>query len=450
MSFFGSAPATTASAFQPAAAQFQFQQPQQQQQQQQNVVQPQSQMTAQSLQDVLQNATALTMAVSGPELFGDDRDRVVAFLNQLLAALGEGAGYFRPDQPPFPFTQSNLFYRLKGVGYNRLSKHKNADGIVSLILATAPTNFAEASQKIKVADALNAILRTPKPTAAPMLLGSLQQQQQQQPQKPSLHIDIKSIIPLDEQHTEVVVVAKEFGGGRAQVPAIELYNELVQKANELRQQLCCQKVVPRVEVDPAELENYLRRPPPGFEEIWPQAIRENPDPERLIPYPIQGFQQLLQRKKQQTSLVASLQAGFDDYMNRLSHVQNEILNGRSRYAKIVQTQKQLSNRLLLVLATQAQSQRFGQMVKEKEEQLQCRLESLNMALNGPAKLKEQVSEMYTTLRRDNGQIRQQIQERAVKAGQQICQQDMGEVRRCLATRQQLLENLVAKIGRAHV
>ena len=53
--------------------------------------------------------------------------------------------------------------------------------------------------------------------------------------------------------------------------------------------------------------------------------------------------------------------------------------------------------------------------------------------------------MYTTLRRDNDQIRQQIQERAVKAGQQICQQDMGEVRRCLATRQQLLENLVATV-----
>ena len=90
------------------------------------------------------------MAVSGPEVFGDDRDKVLSHLNQLLAAIGAGEGYFMANQPAFPFRSDNLFYRLKGVGYNRLSRHKNADGLVSLILASAPTNFEEAAQKIKV------------------------------------------------------------------------------------------------------------------------------------------------------------------------------------------------------------------------------------------------------------------------------------------------------------
>jgi hypothetical protein len=98
--------------------------------------------------------------------------------------------------------------------------------------------------------------------------------------------------------------------GRGLLPATDLYNELSQKINELRQQLGCEKIVPRIEMEKADLENYLRRPPPGFEEIWAQAIRGNPDPERLIPYPIQGFQQLLQRKKQQIALIDSLHNGF--------------------------------------------------------------------------------------------------------------------------------------------
>jgi hypothetical protein len=78
---------------------------------------------------------------------------------------------------------------------------------------------------------------------------------------------------------------------------------------------------------------------------------------------------------------------IDDHVSRLSNVQSELLTTRSRYSKIVQNQKQLSNRILNVLTTQTQNQRHGQIVDDKEEQLQCRLESINVLLNGPGKLK---------------------------------------------------------------
>nr|CAD2189384.1 unnamed protein product [Meloidogyne enterolobii] len=395
----------------------------------------QQQQSVQSLQDILNSATALTASVSGPELFGDDCDRVVAQLNQLLASLGVGQGYYSVGQQPFVYTPNNIFYRLKAVGYNRLSKHKNAHGLVSLILASSPSNFKTDQGQMKIVHDLGAILRASK-QPAPML-GLIQQQQQ--PAKPSLRVELKSINALDEQNTEVVILAKE--SGRI-IPALDLYNELMQKANELQQQLLCKKIAPRVEIDPANLENYLRRPPAGYEEIWLQAIRENPDPANLIPYPIQGFRELSQRKKMQTSLVQSLHAEVDDNFNRLNGFHRNIIEAKNKYIQIIQKQKSLSNRLLQVLVMQANNQRHGQIVDEKEEQLQSRLERMNFLLNGPEKLKEQVTTIFETIRRDSSKLEQSAKEN-VQTGLNISQKEMAEVRRCLFTRQQLVENLVS-------
>uniref|UniRef100_A0A915MVM1 Uncharacterized protein n=1 Tax=Meloidogyne javanica TaxID=6303 RepID=A0A915MVM1_MELJA len=145
----------------------------------------QQQQSVQSLQDILNSAAALTSSVSGPELFGDDCDRVVAQLNQLLASLGVGHGYYSAGQQPFVYTPNNIFYRLKAVGYNRLSKHKNAHGLVSLILASSPSNFKTDQGQMKIVHDLGAILRASK-QPAPML-GLIQQQQQ--PAKPSLRVE---------------------------------------------------------------------------------------------------------------------------------------------------------------------------------------------------------------------------------------------------------------------
>lgn len=75
---------------------------------------------------------------------------MISYLNQLLASCGVGKGYYKRGVEPYNFTIENPFYRLKSVGYNRLTKHKDSEGLVSLILKVGASQIESVQQKQKV------------------------------------------------------------------------------------------------------------------------------------------------------------------------------------------------------------------------------------------------------------------------------------------------------------
>lgn len=63
-------------------------------------------------------------------VFGDERDNVIARLNQLQAMLGAGTGFSALGA--VNYTPDNAFSRFRGIAYNVLPTSSEADGLVCI------------------------------------------------------------------------------------------------------------------------------------------------------------------------------------------------------------------------------------------------------------------------------------------------------------------------------
>uniref|UniRef100_A0A914C189 Nucleoporin Nup54 alpha-helical domain-containing protein n=1 Tax=Acrobeloides nanus TaxID=290746 RepID=A0A914C189_9BILA len=355
---------------------------------------------ARTLQNLIHNSGALVHALSGPALYPDEeRNAIVAKLNQLLAANGVGSGYFKEGQNPIAFDMNNPFYRLKAIGYNRLTDQ-----------------VSTSQQKQKIIDALYVIL------------GS----------KPNVQALIQNIRPLSDNLTEISIYVIDKNVGK--VCAKDLYKYLVQpdKLRMVQQQLQCEKVVPRIELTDQELKNHLKRAPPGFDETyWAQAVRENPDSSRLVPHPVRGFQQLCERQKMQRNEIELEKTVLENFRRRLNVVEKDLANSQNKFVNCKQTQKLISYRMLRIVATQTLVQRYGLVIDEDEENLLSRLETCNALLNAPDQLKARISDLCRILRERGDEIKS-------KGNMEVKFSDMeiNHLKRYLERSQQKLESLV--------
>ena len=108
----------------------------------------------QQQQQMQQSVDVFYASLSQPMPFGDERDSIIARLNQLQAMVGKGTGYsalgtvtYSPDNP---------FSRFRGIAYNVMPTSSEADGLVCMEL-TRP--FAEVlPQKQNIQDHLLRLL----------------------------------------------------------------------------------------------------------------------------------------------------------------------------------------------------------------------------------------------------------------------------------------------------
>uniref|UniRef100_A0A914WQ14 Nucleoporin Nup54 alpha-helical domain-containing protein n=1 Tax=Plectus sambesii TaxID=2011161 RepID=A0A914WQ14_9BILA len=328
------------------------------------------------------NPEALSRSLTGPELFGDERDLVIAKLNQLQAFCGCGKGYVKTGVNPVDYAIDGPFCRFKAIGYNLNQTNQESDGLVALTMRRSADNLNTSQQRQAIVDILFNVM------------GS----------KPTLHAHIDSVKPFPENTCELVVFVTETNqqtGAKKRVSAGELaqfFNQATQK-QMLQSQLNVDRVIPRVALDDAALKAYLDCPPIGFDPLlWQQARQDNPDPRGLIPWPIRGFAQLRDRQKLQTQEGELQQLYLRELNDRISALAASASNLDARNAQLKANQNILSHRLLKVMTVQLLQQRFAFALDGEEERLQGRLQALNAQMNAPGQLKGRLSELLSMVR----------------------------------------------------
>ncbi|XP_046853175.1 nucleoporin p54-like [Xenia sp. Carnegie-2017] len=322
--------------------------------------------------------TALLSAVSVPKVFEDDRDTIMAKFNQIQAFLGVGQGYFNKISNPINFTMENPFCKFKSVGYSCKPSEPDSAGLVALTINKKDQEVK--SQQQHLVEALQ------------KLFGN----------KPNLAVFVEVVKPLPENKTEVVIylMERDAMGNSRRFSSSEVSNFLNQ-AN-LRTQLTSlgvSKVVAKADLTEEQLIVYLNNPPSGIHPIlWEQARKDNPSPQRLVPVPILGFEQLQGRIKfqqQETTLHQNALEILSDDITMLQQKHTETLTKLTEYKRRF---LDLSHRVLKVISKQEVKRKSGCSIQLDEEDLRIQFETQLTSLNGPTHFKGRLNELVAQLR----------------------------------------------------
>ncbi|GLV43779.1 Nucleoporin 54kD [Carabus blaptoides fortunei] len=319
-------------------------------------------------------------------VYGDERDALLAKWNLLQASWGTGRGYYNQSQPAAEYSPQNPYCRFKAIGYSVIPDHDNKEGLTAIVFSKKESDVK--SQKDQLIAGLNSVLGN----------------------KANLTLSIHSIRSIAEQKTQVLIYVQEKGmtGSLRKIPAIDLANFLLQPMQ--KQQLVSlgvENVFAHVKSDTDQLKEYLAKAPTGVDiRIWKQAQIDNPNATKYIPIPLIGFEQLKWRSKCQEKETA-LHRGF------LEQVSKDIIELKRRHATSVahiteQKRKllELQHRVLQILARQEVTRKAGIALQPEEELLKGQLQNMQTQISVPTQFKGRLNELLAQIRilNQNGQV----------------------------------------------
>ncbi|XP_028397776.1 nucleoporin p54-like [Dendronephthya gigantea] len=322
--------------------------------------------------------SVILSAISVPNIFDDDRDAILAKFNKMQGFLGVGQGYFNKSMPPVTFNMENPFCRFKSVGYSCKPSEPDSAGLVALTINKKQQDVKTHQQQLV--------------EALQKLFGN----------KPNIVVFVEGLKPLPEDKTEVVVylLERDASGNSRRFPASEVSKYLNQTSMKTQlQSLGVLKVIAKADLTEDQLNMYLSNPPAGIHPIlWEQARKDNPQPHRLVPVPILGFEQLQSRIKQQEQETALHQHALEILSDDITTLQQKHTETLTKLAEYKRRFLDLSHRVLKVISKQEVKRKAGCSIQVNEEDLRIQLESNLAALNAPTQFKGRLNELVAQLR----------------------------------------------------
>lgn len=117
---------------------------------------------------------------------------------------------------------------------------------------------------------------------------------------------------------------------------------------------------------------------------WRQAQVDNPDPEKLIPVPIYGYEKLRERQQIQLQELDSQQTMMENLSQSASDLESKLARTDARLLQCKMAENQLSHRLVKILTRFLVESRRGLLIEPAEDSLRARLQTLAAQLAAPA------------------------------------------------------------------
>lgn len=166
-------------------------------------VQPQPQLPGPLTPDY--ELVLLQKAISSPEVFGDERDAIIAKLNGVQVSRGFGLAYFSANNAPLKITPENPWYRFRTITYVSIGVLSSSSGTN----APTPVDFYDTPPNndtvvLAFDGAAGELLKTPSSQNAVMgVLTDVFAQLQQKGLAPALHATVEGIRTLSDTRVEL-------------------------------------------------------------------------------------------------------------------------------------------------------------------------------------------------------------------------------------------------------
>jgi len=141
------------------------------------------------------------------------------------------------------------------------------------------------------------------------------------------------------------------------------------------------------------------KPPIVNEKLWIQALKDNPDPSRLVPLQIRGFAELRQRVEQQDKAVQDQQKALKEIQTFIGAIQDKHdFTTASKIQDYKRRHMQLAARVLRIMRRIEVMRSLGYPISLEEEAFRKKLENLYTELNKPTQFKGRLNELTSLVR----------------------------------------------------